>query len=127
MPSASSPTFFGFYVGRGDARFRAENLALHRELVAAGIPHVFKLYAGAHGQRVWSTHARAWLGLALAHLTPATRADPPAGLVGFVPVAKGPAGGVVLRGGSQTAACVGTEDRALSICHPAFRPAATTR
>jgi enterochelin esterase-like enzyme len=93
------PTFFGFYVGRGDARFRAENLALHRELVAAGIPHVFKIYPGAHEQRVWSSHAHAWLGLALAHLTAATRAaDPPEGLAGFVPVAKGPAGGVVLRG-----------------------------
>jgi enterochelin esterase-like enzyme len=92
------PTFFGFYVGRGDARFRAENMALHRELVSAGIPHVFKLYAGAHEQRVWSTYAGAWLRLALAHLTPTTRAAPPAGLVGFVPVAKGPSGGVVLRG-----------------------------
>jgi enterochelin esterase-like enzyme len=92
------PTFFGFYVGSGDARFRADNLALHRELAAAGIPHVFRLYAGAHGQRVWSTHARTWLGLALAHLTPAMRSDPPAGLSGFMPVAKGPAGGVVLSG-----------------------------
>jgi enterochelin esterase-like enzyme len=92
------PTFFGFYVGRGDARFRAENLALQRELVSAGIPHVFKLYAGAHEQRVWSTHAGAWLRLALTHLTPTTRAAPPAGLIGFVPVAKGPAGGVVLKG-----------------------------
>jgi len=92
------PTFFGFYVGRGDARFRAENLALHHELMSAGIPHVFEVYPGAHGQRVWSAHAHAWLGLALAHLTPATRSDLPAGLNGFVTVAKGPAGGVVLRG-----------------------------
>jgi enterochelin esterase-like enzyme len=94
----AQPTFFGFYVGRGDARFRAENLELHRELLAAGIPHVFRLYAGAHGQRVWSAHARRWLGLAVAHLTPATKSDPPASLTGFVQVAKGPAGGVVLRG-----------------------------
>ncbi len=92
------PTFFGFYVGRGNARFRAENLALHHELMSAGIPHVFEVYLGAHGKRVWSAHAHAWLGLALAHLTPATRSDPPAGLNGFVTVAKGPAGGVVLRG-----------------------------
>lgn len=92
------PTFFGFYVGREDARFRAENLALHRELVSAGIPHIFQLYPGAHEQRVWSAHAHAWLGLALAHLTATTRADPPTGLNGFVPVAKGPAGGVVLKG-----------------------------
>jgi enterochelin esterase-like enzyme len=92
------PTFFGFYVGREDARFRAENLALHRELVSAGIPHVFELYPGAHGQRIWSAHAHAWLGLVLAHLTPATKSDPPSGLSGFVPVANGPAGGVVLSG-----------------------------
>ena len=77
------PTFFGFYVGREDARFRVENLALHRELVSAGIPHVFELYPGAHGQRIWSAHAHAWLGLALAHLTPATKSDPPSGLSGF--------------------------------------------
>jgi enterochelin esterase-like enzyme len=94
----AQPTFFGFYVGRGDARFRAENLELHRELLAARIPHAFRLYAGAHGQRVWNAHARRWLGLALGHLTPATKSDPPASLTGFVPVAKGPAGGVVLRG-----------------------------
>lgn len=93
------PTFFGFYVGREDARFRDENLELHRELDDAGIPHVFRIYPGAHERRVWSGHARAWLGLALAHLTPATGgSDPPPGLSGFVPVAKGPAGGVVLRG-----------------------------
>jgi len=92
------PTFFGFYVGRGDARFRAENLALHRQLLDAGIPHVFELYPGAHERRVWSEHARAWLGLALAHLAPATGSDPPAGLSGFATVAKGPAGGVVLSG-----------------------------
>src|SRR6185312_264924 len=81
-----------------DARFRAENLALHRELVAAGVPHEFKIYPGAHGGRVWSAHARAWLALALAHLRPATNPDPPAGLTGFAQVARGPAGGVVLRG-----------------------------
>jgi enterochelin esterase-like enzyme len=92
------PTFFGFYVGRGDARFRAENLALHRELVSAGIPHVFELYPGTHAQQVWSAHARAWLRLALQHLTPVAQADPPAGLLGFVPVAKGPSGGVVMKG-----------------------------
>ena len=93
----TSPTFFAFYVGRGDARFRAENLELHRELAAAGVPHIFGLYPGAHGSRIWNTHARAWLRLALQHLTPATSSDSP-GLSGFVEVVKGPAGGVVLRG-----------------------------
>ncbi|TML62791.1 MAG: hypothetical protein E6G22_07480 [Actinobacteria bacterium] len=62
------PTFFAFYVGRGDMRFRAENLRLHRELLAAGVPHLFRLYPGAHAQTVWSAHAAAWLRLALDHL-----------------------------------------------------------
>jgi S-formylglutathione hydrolase FrmB len=62
------PTFFAFYVGRGDARFRAENLRLHRELLAARVPHLFRLYRGAHAQTVWSAHATAWLRLALDHL-----------------------------------------------------------
>jgi enterochelin esterase-like enzyme len=62
------PTFFAFYVGRGDARFRAENERLHDELEAAGVPHLFELYPGAHEQRVWSAHARSWLALAVDHL-----------------------------------------------------------
>jgi S-formylglutathione hydrolase FrmB len=65
------PTFFAFYVGHGDTRFRAENLRLHRELVAAGVPHLFRLFPGAHAQTVWSAHATAWLRLALAHLAAA--------------------------------------------------------
>jgi hypothetical protein len=40
-----------------------------------------------------------WVGLALAHMTPAVAgADPPPGLSGFVRVAQGPDGGVVLKG-----------------------------
>ena len=66
------PTFFAFYVGRGDARFRAENRRLHRELVAARVPHVFEVYPGAHEQTLWNTHARAWLRLALARLAKAS-------------------------------------------------------
>jgi enterochelin esterase-like enzyme len=65
------PTFFAFYVGRGDARFRAENEQLDRELDAAGVPHLFEVYPGAHEAAVWRQHASAWLGLALHHLTPA--------------------------------------------------------
>ena len=65
------PTFFAFYVGRGDATFRAENQLLHHELAAARVPHVFELYAGAHEQSLWAKHALTWLGLALAHLAPA--------------------------------------------------------
>jgi enterochelin esterase-like enzyme len=62
------PTFFAFYVGRGDDRFRDENEQLDRELDAAGVPHLFQLYPGAHERAVWRAHATAWLGLALRHL-----------------------------------------------------------
>jgi enterochelin esterase-like enzyme len=63
-----SPTFFAFYVGRGDDRFRDENERLDREFTAAGVRHVFRVYPGGHEQSVWSAHARAWLGLAVDHL-----------------------------------------------------------
>ncbi len=62
------PTFFAFYVGRGDARFRAENERLDDELRGAHVPHVFRLYRGGHEQTLWTRHARAWLTLALRHL-----------------------------------------------------------
>jgi S-formylglutathione hydrolase FrmB len=67
------PTYFAFYVGRGDNRFRAENVQFDRELSNAGVRHVFELYRGSHQTTLWSAHASAWLGLALAHLAkPAT-------------------------------------------------------
>ena len=67
------PTFFGFYVGRGDTRFRAENIQFDRELTAAGVQHVFELYPGAHETSLWSSHATVWLRLALDRLArPAT-------------------------------------------------------
>lgn len=62
------PTFFAFYVGSGDQRFRAENEQLNRELDAAHVPHVFTIYPGAHSSAVWEQHARAWLAMALRHL-----------------------------------------------------------
>ncbi len=62
------PTFFGFYVGDGDSRFLAENLQLNRELNAAHVEHLFAVYSGGHTTKLWQAHARAWLGLALAHL-----------------------------------------------------------
>jgi enterochelin esterase-like enzyme len=62
------PTFFAFYVGSRDARFRGENERLDAELKDARVPHLFRIYAGAHEQALWSAHARAWLGLALQHL-----------------------------------------------------------
>jgi len=62
------PTFFAFYVGRGDTRFREENVRLDHELDSGHVPHLFKVYPGAHGQTVWTRHARQWLDLAVAHL-----------------------------------------------------------
>jgi S-formylglutathione hydrolase FrmB len=66
---ARRPTYFAFYVGRGDARFRDENERFDRELDAARVPHVFRVYAGGHAQSVWSAHAQTWLAVAVDHLT----------------------------------------------------------
>ena len=63
------PTLLSFYIGSGDARFRAENVLLDRELTASNVPHLFRIYPGAHTQTLWTRHAPAWLGLALDHLT----------------------------------------------------------
>jgi enterochelin esterase-like enzyme len=63
------PTFIGFYVGRSDPIFVAENERLDRELSAASVPHRFALYAGGHETKLWADHAVAWLRLALAHLS----------------------------------------------------------
>jgi S-formylglutathione hydrolase FrmB len=65
---ARRPTFFAFYVGRGDSRFRAENRRFDRELTAAGVRHLFRMYPGGHQQAVWSAHAKGWLGVAVDHL-----------------------------------------------------------
>ena len=65
---ARNPTFLAFYVGTADARFRAENEQLDRELAAANVPHLFRIYAGAHDQSLWTQHAATWLAIALDHL-----------------------------------------------------------
>jgi S-formylglutathione hydrolase FrmB len=62
------PTFIGFYVGRGDTRFRADNERLDAQLDAAHVAHTFDLYPGAHTTAVWKAHGTAWLELALRHL-----------------------------------------------------------
>ncbi len=62
------PTFVGFYVGRSDGRFRGENETLDRELTARRVPHLFRLYPGAHEHGLWEREAPAWLRLAFAHL-----------------------------------------------------------
>jgi enterochelin esterase-like enzyme len=64
----SGRMFIAFYVGLGDSRFRTENEQLDRELTAAGIPHLFREFAGGHDQGLWKRHAAMWLGLAIAHL-----------------------------------------------------------
>jgi S-formylglutathione hydrolase FrmB len=64
-------TTIEFYVGDADARFLAENRQLNAELGRARIPHVFRIYSGGHGQRLWQRHATSWLALALAKLAPA--------------------------------------------------------
>jgi enterochelin esterase-like enzyme len=67
----AEPTFLGFYVGRGDDRFRDENEQLDHELSRARIVHAFAEYPGGHESTLWRTHAQDWLALALAHLAPA--------------------------------------------------------
>lgn len=66
------PTLLAFYVGRDDARFRAENVRLHQELTAANVPHLFRLYAGDHSQALWQREAGAWLQLAVQRLAAPT-------------------------------------------------------
>jgi enterochelin esterase-like enzyme len=61
-------TFVAFYVGSGDARFRAENKQLNTELNAAHVPHAFAVYPGAHETALWQRHAKDWLRMALTHL-----------------------------------------------------------
>lgn len=63
------PTFIGFYVGRGDARFRSDNERFDAQLEAARVPHTFDVYPGAHTTALWKAHGTAWLQLALRHLT----------------------------------------------------------
>jgi putative tributyrin esterase len=68
---ADRATWLGFYVGSDDKRFRAENQQLDEELAEARVPHLFRIYPGAHLQVLWSLHAPAWLDLALDHLASA--------------------------------------------------------
>ena len=63
-------TYFGFYTGSEDPYpgFVEDNEQLSRELTAAGIPHIFKLYEGAHNQAFWSEHQDEWLAAAVDRL-----------------------------------------------------------
>jgi enterochelin esterase-like enzyme len=59
-------TWFAFYVGTNDSRFRAENVQLYRLLRKAHTPHVtFRLYDGGHDWSLWRRHAVEWVRRAL--------------------------------------------------------------
>lgn len=62
------PTLLAFYVGTADSRFRPENVRLASELTAARVPHVFRVYSGAHSQDLWQREAGAWLQMAVQRL-----------------------------------------------------------
>lgn len=66
------PTYFAFYVGRGDSRFRLENVQFNQELTAARVPHQFAVYPGGHAASLWEAHGEDWLAAALRHLEPAS-------------------------------------------------------
>lgn len=70
--AAKRPELLAFYVGSEDTRFSADNLRFDRELRAAHVPHLFRLYPGGHEQALWSAHAVEWLDRALAQLAPAS-------------------------------------------------------
>ena len=65
-------TYFGFYIGSDDPYpgFVEDNKQLSEELTAAGIPHIFQIYEGAHDQAFWSEHQNQWLAGAVKRLDP---------------------------------------------------------
>ena len=65
-------TFFGFYIGNKDPYpgFVADNKQLSRELTAAGVPHRFRIYDGAHNFAFWNRHQDEWLAAAVERLDP---------------------------------------------------------
>jgi len=69
---ASARLAIAFYVGSSDTRFLQENRLLDRELRAAGIAHVFKVYFGGHSHALWQEHAAHWLRMLFTHLTQAS-------------------------------------------------------
>jgi enterochelin esterase-like enzyme len=62
------PTYFGFYIGDQDDRFRDENEQLDRELRAVQVPHHFAVYSGGHTGALWSAHGPTWIRRALREL-----------------------------------------------------------
>ena len=66
-------TLFGFFIGNKDPfpDFVADSRLLSRELTAAGVPHLFRLYQGGHDSVFWSQHQDEWLTAAVKRLDPA--------------------------------------------------------
>ena len=62
------PTFIGFYVGRQDTRFLADNVELDRVFTAQHVHHRFRIYDGGHTASLWVSQAQSWVTLALSHL-----------------------------------------------------------
>jgi enterochelin esterase-like enzyme len=67
------PTFFGFFVGDADPHFLEPNEQLHRDLLAAKVPHWYAVYPGAHTGSFWAQHEREWIGGAVDALRRAYR------------------------------------------------------
>jgi enterochelin esterase-like enzyme len=82
MAPADRPRLIGFFVGNQDSRFLAENRRLDAELTAAGVPHLFRVYAGAHDDAFWDAHEERWL-MAGVRLLPATPPRGPADAEGI--------------------------------------------
>jgi len=66
-------TLFGFFIGTEDPYpgFVADSKLLSRELSAARVPHLFRLYTGGHDDAFWSRHQDEWLAAAVRRLDPA--------------------------------------------------------
>ena len=62
------PTYFAFYVGRGDALFYSDNHIFDEVLRLLDVPHTFAVYPGGHDWALWNAHASGWLANALRHL-----------------------------------------------------------
>jgi enterochelin esterase-like enzyme len=65
---ARHPTFIGFYVGRQDTRFLADDRAFDAALRDEHIRHTFAVYPGGHTVALWEQEAPLWLGRALGAL-----------------------------------------------------------
>jgi putative tributyrin esterase len=67
------PLFLGFFVGDEDPHFVPDNERLHRELLAAKVPHAYAVYPGAHTGAFWAAHEQEWIEMAVQRLTPPER------------------------------------------------------